>query len=312
MSENNLTTEEIQQLTHLAKKVLWTSPEIRKQLQDQKVNVVPANFYSNIPLVDDIKNSFEYKGESYEPYNNGLFNKEKIESFIKSIAIYAEEFNPPLEKAEGTTNQFYWKNPAFSYADAMAYYCILRHFKPTRLFEIGSGYSTLVANQALLANGKGNIMMIEPYPMDFLKSLETVDQIIEKFAQDIPVTDFVDLVESADVWFIDSTHTVKIGSDCLYIYLKVMPNITKEILVHTHDVYLPYGMPQKSALERHIYWTEQYLLYAYMLDNPKVDIKFSSIYAKRTMPESTKSLMQNKYHGGGASIWYTLNENSKT
>jgi len=103
---------------------------------------------------------------------------------------------------------------------------------------------------------------------------------------------------------------VKIGSDCLYIYLKVMPEISTDIIIHTHDVRLPFGMSQKTALERHVYWTEQYLLYAYMLDNPKIEILFGSWHAHKTMPETMKKLMAGKYAGGGGSIWYKLNGKS--
>jgi len=54
-----------------------------------------------------------------------------------------------------------------------------------------------------------------PYPRTFLQRLDTVEKILEQPVQDIGVLNLVDLVESADIWFIDSTHTVKIGSDCL-------------------------------------------------------------------------------------------------
>ena len=304
---NDLSNKEIKTLIKLAKKVLWSSPAVRKKLQDEKVNVVPANFYSDIPLIDDIENSFEYRDPELEIYNSGIFNKDLVADFINSISAYAKEFSPPEEGDTDNPKGFFWKNPAFSYSDAMSYYCVLRHFKPSHVLEIGSGFSTLVANEALEKNGNGTISLIEPYPKGFLKNL---DRIIESFAQDIPVSDFVDLVESSDVWFIDSTHTVKIGSDCLYIYLKVMPEISKDIVVHTHDVFLPFGMPKKNALEKHIYWTEQYLLYAYMLDNPKIEVLFGSNYAHRVLPDLLSKLMANKYPGGGGSIWYKLNGQS--
>ena len=114
------------------------------------------------------------------------------------------------------------------------------------------------------------------------------------------------LVESTDIWFIDSTHTVKVGSDCLYIYLKVMPEIHRNIIVHSHDVALPYALPA-SKTERHIYWTEQYLLYAYLLDNPKARVLTGSNYIQKQLPELSKHFMRNRFSDGGGSIWYELN-----
>lgn len=302
-----LTNEELNQLISLAKRVLWASPDVRKQLQDQKVNIVPANFYSNIPLIDDIQDSFEYGSSNPEIYNSGVFDRELISDFIDSISIYSSEFSPPENGDRENPEEYFWNNPAFSYSDAMSYYCVIRHFKPSHVLEIGSGFSTLVADKAIKKNGVGKITLIEPYPKEFLRRLESVEKIMESFAQDIPVPDFVKLVESSDIWFIDSTHTVKIGSDCLYIYLKVMPEISKDIVVHAHDIFLPFGMPKQNALEKHIYWTEQYLLYAYMLDNPKIEMLYGSAYAKRIIPQALDKLMLNKYPGGGGSIWYKLN-----
>lgn len=306
MLNKELSDKELKLLISLAKKVLWSPPETRKKLQDEKINIIPANFYSEVPLVNDILNSFEYKSVNSEIYNSRIFDQEKIANFIDCISVYSSEFSPPEFGDKDSPKNFFWKNPAFSYSDAMSYYCVLRHFKPNHVLEIGSGFSTMVANQALEKNESGKITLIEPYPMEFLRDLEFVDEIIESFVQDISVPDMVQLVESSDVWFIDSTHTVKIGSDCLYIYLKIMPEITKDIVVHTHDVFLPYGMPQKKALEKHIYWTEQYLLYAYMLDNPKIEVLFGSAYVKHSLPSAMDKLMANMYPGGGGSIWYNL------
>ena len=304
---NILTEQELDILVKLSKKVLWSDPEIRRKIQKHGVNIVPANFYSQIPLIDDINESFEYRNEGSEVYNAGVFDKDSIETFIEELSVYGEEFSPPMEGDRENPQGYFWKNPAFSYSDAMSYYCVLRHFKPEHILEIGSGYSTLVANEALKRNGHGRLTLIEPYPKEFLKNLESVDSIIESFVQDIAVKDLVELIESTSVWFIDSTHTVKIGSDCLYIYLKVMPEIKKDIIVHTHDIYLPFGMPRENALDRHIYWTEQHLLYAYLLDNPKTEVLFGSAYAKATLPDALTKLMAGKYPGGGGSIWYKLN-----
>ncbi|MEH6515086.1 MAG: class I SAM-dependent methyltransferase [Halioglobus sp.] len=304
-----LSEKEFSQLIKLAKRVLWASPDVKKRIQEHKLNIVPANFYSSIPLMDDIETSFEYRQPGAEVFNHGIFDATKVNSFVDSISAYAYEFEFPIEGNPENPDSFFWANPAFSYSDAMSYYCVLRHFKPDHVLEIGSGFSTLVADAAIKKNGKGALTLIEPFPKPFLRKLDTVDSIIDKFVQDIAVSELTDLVDRSDIWFIDSTHTVKIGSDCLYIYLKVMPNVSTETIVHTHDIYLPYGMPKNQAQEKHIYWTEQYLLYAYMLDNPKIDVLFGSAYTKTALPEAMTKLMHGKYPGGGGSIWYKLSPN---
>ena len=72
-------------------------------------------------------------------------------------------------------------------------------------------------------------------------------------------------------------------------------------------MFLPFGLPKQWALNRQVYWTEQYLLYAYMLDNPKVEVLFGSAYVNNVMPDAMRALMEGKYPGGGGSLWYRLN-----
>ena len=227
-----------------AEQILYAFPEERRRAQERGVNIIPSNFYSNIPSLSEIESSFEYRSDA-DIYNAGIFDPQKIRQFvIGTLSRYLHEFCPPLEGDEENPSGYFWKASAFSYADAMAYYCVLRHFKPMNVLEVGSGFSTLVADAALKRNGRGKLTLVEPYPKRFLKELDSVECIIESFAQDIPVPEFVRLVEGSDIWFIDSTHTVKIGSDCLYLYLKIMPEIATDVVVHTHDVFLPFGMPK--------------------------------------------------------------------
>lgn len=302
-----LTEQELQQLVGLAQRALWQDKEVKRYLQAGGVNLTPANFYSNVPLVEDIEQSFEYveEAEGHEPYAaGGLFNHDAILDFTRSISEFAHEFDPPMEGDPDDPDGFFWGNPMFSGSDALAYYCVLRKLRPRRVLEIGCGFSTLVADMAIRANGMGEVVCIEPYPPSFLRGLASVAEIIEKPVQAIPVDELVDLVESSQVWFIDSTHTVKTGSDCLYLYLKVMPQVRTEVVCHSHDIFLPYAMPAKWALEMNIFWTEQYLLQAYLLDNPKARVLFGSNYLARKAPQACVEFMQGK---GGASLWYHLN-----
>jgi hypothetical protein len=305
-----LSEKELRLLISLAKKVLWADKETKRTIQEAGVNIVPANFYSTVPLVGDVEGSFEYREEAAgtPPYEiGGLFDRKAMRAFVERIAMYAREFDPPVEGDRDDPSGFFWGNPAFSRTDAMAYYCVLRAVRPQRVLEIGAGFSTLVADRALKANGSGEIVVIEPYPKPFLRTLDSVSRIIEQPVQEIPESELLDLIEGSQVWFIDSTHTVKAGSDCLYIYLKIMPQVASEVVCHSHDIFTPFGMPPAWALDRNIFWTEQYLLHAYLLDNPKAEILFGSYYLHRTMPDLSESLMCGRYPGGGGSLWYRLN-----
>lgn len=303
---NELSKKELNQLIALAKRVLWSSPDTRKIIQENGINITPANFYSDIPLIKDIDNSFEYRN-TREVFNSNIFKINSIKSFIKKISVYSNEFNVPIDGNKEDPDGFFWKNPYFSFSDAMSYYCVIRHFKPKKIVEIGSGFSTLVADKAVKKNNHGEIVIIEPYPMKILSKLETVTKIENKFVQDIKISKLINLIESANIWFIDSTHTVKNGSDCLYIYLKAMPEIKTNLIVHSHDVFLPYSLPKEWGTKLHIYWTEQYLLYSYLLKNQDANVLYGSNYASKKLKKTNDLLMNKKYAGGGGSLWYELN-----
>jgi hypothetical protein len=56
----------------------------------------------------------------------------------------------PHEKTDAL--EFYLDNPAFAPGDAGYWYQLIRLIKPRRIFEVGSGYSTLMAIKAICRN----------------------------------------------------------------------------------------------------------------------------------------------------------------
>ena len=283
---------------------LWSDLETRRKIQKHGINVVPTNFYSNTPSIDDIENSFEYRGEpGTAPYDLPL-DPESMRRELEALAAYAPEFSPPDTGKERTKDMaFFWSNPIFSGTDAMSYYCYVRKLKPASILEIGSGYSSLVAREALKANGRGKLHCIEPYPRPFMRALTDID-LITKLAQEITGEFVNDLLRDGDILFIDSTHTVKAGSDCLHIYLRLLPKIRRNIHVHVHDIHLPFAMPKQAMLNKQIHWTEQYLLMAFLLDNPKAKILFGTSYNWWRNRELLEKMMSGKWKPGGGSFWF--------
>lgn len=303
---DGLTPAELADLIRLARRAIWAPQATRAALQAARVNITPANFYATIPSVAEVEASFEYAAPFQEHYNGGLFEQTRMRAEIGELIDFASEFTPPAQGDRDAPAGFFWDNPAFSYSDAMVYYAMIRRLKPAGIVEIGSGFSTLIADAALRANGHGTLTLIEPYPKPFLRGLPTLTDLIEAPVQSIPVDRLTRMIDAAGLWFIDSTHTVKTGSDCLWIYLKVLPQLTRDVVVHAHDIFLPYGFPRRQILDKHIYWTEQYLLYAYLLDNPRAEVLFSSAYAARALPEATRQLMHGRWAGGGGSLWFRI------
>jgi len=89
----------------------------------------------------------------------------------------------------------------------------------------------------------------------------------------------------------------------------LLPEIRRNVFVHVHDVFLPFGMPKEWLLDRQIFWTEQYLLLAFLVDNPKASVLYGSNYNAKWNSSLMEKLMGGKYAFGGGSLWFRYNGN---
>jgi len=92
---------------------------------------------------------------------------------LKRLSFSEELANIPQEKPN--VLKFYLNNGAFESGDAEYWYQIIRAVKPKRIFEVGSGNSTLMAINAINKNQdedpsyKCEHICIEPYEMPWLE-----------------------------------------------------------------------------------------------------------------------------------------------
>lgn len=138
--------------------------------------------------------------------------------------------------------------------------------------------------------GESTFTAIEPYPNKVIKNgFPSLTRVIEKKVEDVPVETFTALKEN-DVLFIDSTHAVKTGGDVNYEILEILPILQKGVYVHIHDIFLPYEYP-KSWLHDKRFWTEQYLVHAFLSYNSSFEIQWMSHFMHRKYPDYMRSAM---------------------
>jgi hypothetical protein len=306
MSKNEVSDKEISLVTPILQRLLSSDEETMVKIQKMGVNVLPCNFYSSTPSIEEIQGSFEYTSDEPPYLNSRVFDEHRFRQTLEKLIEFSIEFNPPVDGDEENCLRFFWKNGQYSFSDAMSYYCFIRMTKPSTIMEIGAGFSTLVALEAVEKNSICSVHCIEPYPREFLKKDNRIHLNCIK-AQEIEVEYLNDTLQDGDILFIDSTHTVKSGSDCLHIYLRLLPEIRRNIFIHVHDVFLPFGMPKDWLLNRQLFWTEQYLLLAFLIDNPKASLVYGSNYNAKFLPKLMEALMGGKYPFGGGSIWFKYN-----
>lgn len=175
-----------------------------------------------------------------------------------------------IPKEKVNTLDFYMNNGAFESGDAEYLYQLIRSIKPKRLFEVGSGNSTLMAIKAVRRNHeqehnyKCKHVCIEPYEIPWLE--ETGVQVVRKKIEDVELSFFSELEEN-DILFIDSSHIIRPQGDVLFEYLELLPNLNKGVIVHVHDIFSPKNYPREWLEDEVRLWNEQYLLEAFMSHN---------------------------------------------
>jgi len=177
---------------------------------------------------------------------------------------------------ELSTLDFNFDNGFFNTFDAAAYYSLIRHLKPQRIIEIGGGYSTQLAAKALTSNGNGKLTCIEPYP-ERLNGASPSVELIQKRVEEIDVA-FFSCLAANDILFIDSSHTVKFGSDVCYEFLELLPRLAPGVWVHVHDIFFPHDYPAEWLIERRLALNEQYLLEAFLSFNGQFKVALANYW----------------------------------
>jgi predicted O-methyltransferase YrrM len=204
-----------------------------------------------------------------------------------------------------------FSNSFFSDLDAAIYYALIRQLKPRQVIEIGGGFSTRVANRALKKNTEegntGKLVCIEPYPESRLTRANLEMELINKRVEEID-TSFFSGLEKNDILFIDSSHTVKFGSDVCYEVLEILPTLNSGVWVHVHDIFLTDDYPAEWLLERRLALNEQYLLEAFLAFNSAFSIRLANHWLLKNHSEQMEQLWtENGDENKPSSFWITRN-----
>ena len=241
------------------------------------ITVSPNHFYWPVPDFREL----ETRKWPNESETVGLdFAFERQLDFLETVVRqYQSEWES--ESAPFFSVSYHHNNGFFEAVDAEIAYCMVRHYKPRRIVEVGGGFSSRVMAAALDQNLKldgvrGELITIDPYPDRFpQKALSDRVHLITQTVQNVNLEVFLSL-QSDDFLFLDSSHVVGIGSDVVREYLEVIPGIAGGVLIHAHDIFLPADYPRESVLHNLAFWSEQYLLQALLMFNPQFEVLWGS------------------------------------
>lgn len=261
----------------------------------------------------------EYPVEMKPRYGHGvpphpelyaLVNKEReaYEALLKSALDHTSALSTIRKaKDENDPKRPGWNNNFLPGLDIVMLYTLIAKRKPGRYIEVGSGNSTKVAYMAKQDLGLDTkIVSIDPQPRAEIDAL--ADEVIRMPFEAID-TSFIEQIEENDFLFIDNSHRILPNSDAMVFFLETLPRLKKGVVVHIHDIYIPYDYPQFMC-DR--FYTEQYGLMIYLLSNPD---RFKTIAPNYFMSEDKElakvleplwtELPKVEKHGG--SYWFEVN-----
>jgi len=203
------------------------------------------------------------------------------------------------------------ENNMFNFCDSAILYAFMRHTKPQRVIEVGSGFSTRIVKRALDKNyqdsgARVKHLCVEPYRAEVLKDME-IDVII-KPVQEVELEIF-DQLESGDVLFLDNSHVVKPYGDVIYEFLWILPRLKPGVHVHIHDIFLPNDYPAPWMINEFRPYTEQYLLAAFLHNNNAWSISFMNNGIMQVIADENGVLVSSYsdicHQGFGGSMYIT-------
>jgi Methyltransferase domain len=182
-------------------------------------------------------------------------------------------FNGELKDIVGPKTDeltYHSDNPAFKSGDADFLYNLIRLKKPARIYEVGSGNSTLMAIKAIKRNMQdypGYVcrhVCIEPYEMPWLEKAGVT--VLRQKVEEVDPALFAELTVD-DLLFIDSSHMIRPQGDVLFEYLELIPALRPGVIVHVHDIFSPRDYLKEWIVDDTLFWNEQYLLEAFLSCN---------------------------------------------
>ena len=281
---------------------------------ERNSHVLPGHFYSPIVDVNDIalrKSKIwphpmpvDISGIDLQHYNQLGLLRHCLTEYLPEYPFSAEKKN---ELA------YHYNNRYFGFADGLFLYSIIKHFKPQKIVEAGSGFtSALMMDTRKLLGFPHSLTFIDPDLSRVNELIKQTDQaattVIQSNVEEVNA-DVLTNLNANDILFIDSSHVCKTGSDVHFLFFDILPKLQSGVIIHIHDIFYPFLYPEKWVLGG-INWNEAFLLRALLTNSNRYSILLWPDYFQKVYPNELASLELENDKGAkpyGQSIWLQVN-----
>jgi Methyltransferase domain len=286
---------------------LWASPVAvrayalaRRVAERAGLQLVIKTYYSPIP---DLSTLPAGVWDEPDPLRGMEFDLDvQIERLEDRLSARIAEFG----LTDGHGDVYEHLNASYPPPDARLLYAIVRDLRPASIVELGSGQTSRVIARACEENAaegvRCNYRAFDPFPVGVDEGLAGLSALERLPAQAVPEEVFSEL-EAGDILFVDTTHTVKIGSDVNRIVLRILPLLAPGVVVHFHDIALPYEYPRYLFEDYALYWAEQYLLQAFLAMNPNFEVLYATAALCRDRRAEVERIGLAGPSESGSSFW---------
>lgn len=277
----------------------------RRELDLYRTWVPPGHALSPIPSLTEVR---DREKEIYtvprELPGIDLNEAGQLRLFDELREFYAEQ---PFPEQKTKGRRYWFQNPAYSYADAILLYCMMRYLRPQRIVEVGSGYSSaaILDTNELFFDNSIECSFIDPQPQLLHSLLKDQDleriQLTEQKVREGDLDLFTKLAAN-DILFIDSSHVAKIDSDVNHLFFRILPILRTGVFIHFHDIFYPFEYPLDWVYEGRA-WNETYLLRAFLQYNERFQIQLCNTFIDWFHKEKYFHDMPLVAKNTGGSIW---------
>lgn len=199
---------------------------------------------------------------------------------LREVSLHASRFDD-LTGADKNPVAYSFDNPFFSSPDAEVLYSIVRALEPETIVEVGCGNSTRLMRLAVMDGGfESRIVGIDPCPRCDVADI--ADEMHSCPVESMAEPSLFANLKSGDILSIDSSHEFKVGNDLLFLYLVVIPQLSPGVVVHIHDIFLPYDYKSDWVIEDRRQYSEQYIVQCLLQSDNSFEVLWAGYYLQKT------------------------------